>query len=114
MSLEDLKSCNQSKTWVIPLLITVQVDNVDEYDDKMKIMVDRVTNELRGVARHFDKSGKQLVIAAGAPVKNIDQDTAKALLDIGLVHEITEKDSEKINARLEAIEGMVKKLLGDE
>lgn len=64
------KSKWEPKTWVVPLMITVMVDDASKYDMHMDKLVKNVVNELRRITANFDKSRGQLSIEAGMPVKD--------------------------------------------
>lgn len=107
MSLEKQADCTKSKTWVLPLSITVMVDDPEKYDSKMKIVVDRVINELRGVTKVVDARGQHLILEAGTPVKNPNEEALTNMMQAGLSTTSTPKESEKINERLAALEQMI-------
>lgn len=107
MPLEDKTTWTKPKTWVLPVMITVMVDDPTQYDSQMQTMIDRLVNELRSVAKNFDKSGKQLTLKTGAPVKNVTNDEAQALLDVGFKNNVTEKEADKINRDLADLKAMI-------
>lgn len=107
MSLEDKSTWTKTKTWVLPIMVSVKVDDPTQYDSQMQIMVDRLVNELRGVARNFDKSGQQLTLKSGAPVRNISNEEAQTLLDVGFKNNVTEKEADKINKDLADLKTMI-------
>jgi len=114
MSLEDKSTWTKSKTWVLPVMVTVWVDDPTKYDSEMQIMIERLVNELKSIATHFDKSGKQLALKAGAPVKNIDNEEAQALLDVGFKNNLTEKEADRINTSLDELKALVLELKKEE
>lgn len=72
-NLQNPNNWTQEKTWVVPLKITIMVDDASKYDAQMKQMVGRIVNEIRSVSRHFDKSGKQLIIEIGDVVTDVSK-----------------------------------------
>ncbi len=110
MSLEDKSTWTKPKTWVLPVMVTVMVDDPGKYDSQMQTMIDRLINELRSVARNFDKSGKQLTLRSGAPVKNVNDEEVQALLDMGFKNNLTEKEADKINSQLTEIKAILVEL----
>ena len=110
MSLEDKSTWTKPKTWVLPVMVTVWVDDPTKYDSQMQTMIDRLINELRGIARNFDKSGKQLTFKTGAPVKNIDNKEALALVDVGFKNNLTEKEADRINQDLAELKVLILEL----
>ncbi len=68
--LQNPANWNKPKTWVVPLRITIMVDDPSQYDFEMKKLIDRIMNELRAISKNFDRSGKQLSVEAGDPIKD--------------------------------------------
>ncbi len=68
--LQNPANWNKPKTWIVPLRFTVMVDDPTKYDFEMKKVLEKILNELRSITRNFDKSGKQLSIDAGDPIKD--------------------------------------------
>lgn len=106
--LADKKNWTNPKTWVIPLAITVMVDDATKYDASMKTQVDRIVNELRGICANFDKTGKQLIIKGGEPIKNIEENKLDQLMAVGLQSQIDASGIEKVLARLDALENLLR------
>ena len=68
--LKNPANWNKPKTWIIPVRITFMVDDPTKYDFEMKKVIDKIFNELRSISRNFDKSGKQLSVDYGDPIKD--------------------------------------------
>ena len=72
--LENKDNWTQEKTWIIPLKITVLVDDATKYDDVMEAFVKNFLNELRNIASTLDKRGCK--INFGQPITNPDDANA--------------------------------------
>lgn len=68
--LENKSNWTQEKTWIIPLKITVLVDDATKYNDVMEAFVKNFLNELRSIASTLDKRGCK--INFGEPIINPD------------------------------------------
>ncbi len=71
--LKNPANWTKPKVWIVPIRMTVMVDDPTKYDFEMKKILDKIMNELRSITRHFDKSGKQLIIDFGDPIKDPDK-----------------------------------------
>jgi len=71
--LNDPNNWNKPKTWVVPLLITILVDDPKLYDEQMTGVVKNLVNELRSIATNFDKSGKQLTFTSLPVIKDLEK-----------------------------------------
>ena len=83
----------KKKTWVVPLEVTVLVDDPSKYDDEMKKSMDRILNELRSVCLNYAKRGltinfldpikspKQIeILKKGTNVESIQQDALEEMV----------------------------------
>lgn len=68
--LEDPKKANKSKVWIVPVEITVMVDDPSLYDEQMEIFTKSILNELRGICTNFDKGRNQVFVKFLDPVKD--------------------------------------------
>lgn len=51
---------NKPKSWIVPLVVTVMVDDPKEYDEQMQLMLKKVLNELKAICSNLDRSGLQV------------------------------------------------------
>jgi len=101
------KNWTKSKTWVVPLAVTVKVDDPTKYDTQMKTQIERIINELRGVAKHFDKTGSQLTLEGGEPIRNVDDKQLDDLMSVGLKSQLGASDVKTILEKLENLEKFI-------
>ena len=113
--LEDPKNWTKPKKWIVPVELTIFVDDPEEYDVQMAKFVQKVLNELRSICRHMDKSGKQLSIEFLDPIKDPKKfrNALKGVED----KELDDEVEKRLEAKLEALlkkRGLLKQLEVDE
>lgn len=60
----------KAKTWILPLEVTVMVDDPTKYDGVMEQFIKDLLNELRGVVNLADGGRKQLTIIPREIIKD--------------------------------------------
>ncbi len=95
--LSDPKNWNKPKSWIVPLAVTVMVDDPSGYDDQMKYALQRILNELRAICKNMDKSG--LKISFLEPIRDVEK--FKRVLDGVQAKEDLEKYDSQLDKMME-------------
>ena len=90
---------DKPKTWVVPLSITMMVDDPEAYDTNMEDLVKKILNEFRAISRNLDRSGKQLLVVPLPHIK--DPEKIKFLKQGKFSVQPTVTDDSKLKKMLE-------------
>ena len=109
--LENPANWVSEKTWIVPLVVTIKVDDPSKYNAQMNTLVQNIINELRGVSRHFDKSGKQLSLRTGEPLKELSDKEVDTIVTAGLGSKLNDEEVDNIKKELSTIKEMLSQLM---
>lgn len=109
--LENPANWVNDKTWIVPLVVTIKVDDPSKYNAQMNTLIQNIVNELRGVSRNFDKSGKQLSLRTGEPLRELSDKEVDKIVTAGLGSKLKDDEAEDIKKELSTIKEMLSQLM---